>query len=386
MLLSIFAGITAGIFTGLIPGIHINLISSLILTLIPTTNSPHLILTFIIALSITHTFLDSIPSIFFGAPNESMIHTALPGHKLFLEGKAYFATILTIIGSTLSIIFAIALSPILIIIFKLSENIKFLTPYIIITIIIIIILNSKNKLKSTTTFIISGLLGLLILNLPIKNVLLPSFSGFFGVSGLILSLKEKQTKAIQKIQPIPKLKEHIKPCFIATLIASIAALLPGLGSSHSAILTLLILKDQDHFLSISGAINTANMAISAITYYTLQKARNGSIIAISNYFPQLATKELLLIFITILFTASVAIILSLKITSLLTKTINKINYQLTIKIIIAIIILITAIITKLPGILILILTTSFGIIVIENNIARNNMLGFLIIPTLTYLI
>jgi len=308
---------------------------------------------------------------------------------MFLEGKAYYATILTIIGSTLSIIFATILLPVLILLFKnIYPFIEKIIPHIIIFIIFIIISKSTNKLKSTLTFIISGILGILIFTIPIKNILLPTFSGLFGLSGLILSLKEKSVKKKQKIQSIPKIKDHLFPCFIATLIASIAALLPGLGSSHSAILTLLVLKNltKEHFLSISGTINTANMAISTITYYTLQKARNGSIIALSNYFPEINLKILILIFTTIIFSSSIAIILALKITKLFTNIINKINYQKTIIGIIIIVSSICIAITGFIGLIILILTTFFGIIIIENNIARNNMLGILIIPTLSYLI
>jgi putative membrane protein len=64
-------GISAGIFTGIIPGIHINLISTLILSISPLLLkyfNVYSLMVFIIAMSITHSFLDSIPSIFLGAP------------------------------------------------------------------------------------------------------------------------------------------------------------------------------------------------------------------------------------------------------------------------------------------------------------------------------
>jgi len=110
LIISTFAGILCGIITGLIPGIHVNLISVLLISISPLlTNhiSPYALALFIIAMSITHTFLDIIPSIFLGAPNEDTALAVLPGHKLLLEGKGYEAVRLATIGSLLSLIFGI---------------------------------------------------------------------------------------------------------------------------------------------------------------------------------------------------------------------------------------------------------------------------------------
>ena len=105
LLLSIFIGVGAGVITGLTPGIHINLVSALLVGfsgyLLGITSGVSLAV-FIIAMGITHTFLDAIPSIFLGAPDEDMVMGVLPGHKLLLEGKGYEAVKLTVIGSLLS--------------------------------------------------------------------------------------------------------------------------------------------------------------------------------------------------------------------------------------------------------------------------------------------
>ena len=116
IILVILIGILAGIFTGLIPGIHINLIALLILSSAPallSVTSPLMISIFIISMSITHTFLDTIPSVFLGAPESSTALSVLPGHKLLLQGKGYEAVMLTLIGSFLALILAICLAPLI---------------------------------------------------------------------------------------------------------------------------------------------------------------------------------------------------------------------------------------------------------------------------------
>ena len=89
ILLAIGLGILAGIFTGLIPGLHINLIGAIVVSF-ATKNPlgfPIYFAVGIVAMSITHTFLDFIPSIFLGCPNEDTSLSSLPGHELLKQGK-----------------------------------------------------------------------------------------------------------------------------------------------------------------------------------------------------------------------------------------------------------------------------------------------------------
>jgi len=100
-LIAIFLGIMFGIFTGIIPGIHINLVSLLLVSLsvyLLGIFSFTALGVFIIAMAITHTFIDILPAIFLGAPDADTALGVLPGHRLLLEGKGYEAVKLTVIG------------------------------------------------------------------------------------------------------------------------------------------------------------------------------------------------------------------------------------------------------------------------------------------------
>ncbi len=94
ILLAILLGILAGIITGLTPGIHINLISVMLLSVSPVLlkyTNPIALAVFIIAMSVTHTFLDAIPSIFLGAPESATALGVLPGHRYLLKGYGLMA-------------------------------------------------------------------------------------------------------------------------------------------------------------------------------------------------------------------------------------------------------------------------------------------------------
>ena len=82
-------GIIIGTLTGLFPGIHINLVIVFLSTLLSyNLGIPILsLIIFIVSLSVTHTFLDFIPGIFLGCPDEDTALSVLPGHQMLKEGK-----------------------------------------------------------------------------------------------------------------------------------------------------------------------------------------------------------------------------------------------------------------------------------------------------------
>ncbi|MBU4072347.1 MAG: tripartite tricarboxylate transporter permease, partial [Candidatus Thermoplasmatota archaeon] len=63
----------------------------------------------VIGNAITHTFLDFIPSVFLGAPDDSTALSVLPGHRMVLAGRGYEAVKCSIIGSFGAVLGALAL-------------------------------------------------------------------------------------------------------------------------------------------------------------------------------------------------------------------------------------------------------------------------------------
>src|SRR3989344_1953478 len=118
LLIPLVLGILSGIITGLVPGIHVNLVTVLLLSFSPIlltfTSGLHLAV-YIISLAITHTFLDTLPSIYLGAPDESKALSALPGNRLLLKGEAHNAVLYTVLGSFGSLVLATLLIPLFIV-------------------------------------------------------------------------------------------------------------------------------------------------------------------------------------------------------------------------------------------------------------------------------
>lgn len=389
-IISILIGCLLGIITGLTPGIHINLVASLILSLsnflLEYTSDINLII-LIVSMSIVHLFLDSIPSVFLGFPSENTTNILLPAHKLLLEGKAQEAILLTLMGTIFSIILISLFIPALIFIFpKLQLILKSHIHIILILLAIILVLREKNRFLALSIFLLAGSLGMITLNMEnIREPLLPLLSGLFGLSSLILSIKNNtkipsQTKSCFRID-FKKLK-YVLIGFIAGIFS---AFLPGLGTSQTSVLTSSIIRkiESKDFLVLNSAISSVNLIGSFITLFAINKARNGIAVAISKL-TSLTLTKLMLIVSVILISVFIATILTIFFSRIFSNIISRINYK---KLCFAIIIFVTILvitISRSVGLLILVTSTALGIFAQLKEVNKNQLMGCLLIPVIVF--
>lgn len=380
-------GILCGIITGMIPGIHINLITVLLTNFnlyLLGIFEPISLIAFIIALSITHTFVDFIPSIFLGCPDTDTELSVLPGHELLKKGLGYEATLLTAYGSLFAIIILVLIAlPAVLIIKIIYPFLEKTMPFLLILISILLISMEKKKLNATLGFLLTGFLGITTLNLKSLNQpLLPLLTGLFGGSMLILSITNKTQINKQRITK-PSLN-FLKPLAGAIIAAPICSLLPGLGSGQAAIIGNTIFKtNKKGFLVLIGATNTLVMGFSFISLYLINKTRTGSALAIKQIIG--INKEVLIFILVISFiTGIISFFITKNLGKIISRRINKINYTFLSIITLIILIIIISIISKGIGLLIFILATLTGIYCIQLKIRRTNMMGCLLIPTIIF--
>lgn len=398
LIVALLLGIIAGTITGLIPGIHINLVAILlvsILTFLLKITSPITLVVFIVAMAITHTFIDYIPSIFLGAPDEDSVLSILPGHKLLLKGLGHRAVVYTSYGSLTGILIILLFSPIFILTLpRIYPYINILMPIILIyASIYLIILEKKQNLWAAIIFILSGFLGYATLNININQPLLPLLTGLFGTSSILTSINQNTTIPKQEIERLRNIKISKKSLFrsiLASLIASpFTAFLPGLGASQAAIIGIESLgkkrkPKRKEFLFLLGSINTIVMGLSFITYYTIQKTRTGASIAISEIIPEITKNDLAVILTTIIITGILAFILTIFLSKIIANKITLVPYKYISIFILIILSLLTLILSGPLGLFILMISTSLGIATIEIGINRTHLMGCLLIPTILY--
>jgi len=397
-LIAALLGILAGIVTGLIPGIHINLVSLLVVSLsvylLDIFSLPSLGV-FIISMAITHTFLDILPAIFLGAPDADTALGVLPGHKLLMKGMGYEAVKLTVIGSLFSLIFAMFLFPFFIFIVpNVYETIQPFIGWILLFIVIYMVLIEKGlngKFWAFTVFLMAGILGIIDLTMPnLKQPLFPMLSGLFGISMLIVSLSNKVEIPKQRITDtikIPKL-ESIRALIAGTFSGSFVSFFPGLGPAQAAILGSQIMGSLGtlSFLILIGSINTVNMAVSLVSLFTINKARNGAVLAIREILTTIDLNTLILFLAAILFAGGIAVFLALFLTRIFVKLIEKVNYQYLGLSVIILITLMVFYFSSWLGLLILIISTAIGIIPNIVNVKRSHSMGCLMLPVILFFI
>jgi len=385
IILFLFFGIFAGTFSGLFPGIHINLIGAFLVSLSTSfLSSVEVIylITFIVAMSITHTFLDFIPSVFLGCPNTDTELSILPGHELLKEGNGYGAVMLAANGCLTAIfILILTIIPLIFIVSKTYSLIKVAIPYLLILASLMLIITEKKKFTAIAVFLLTGLLGLSVLNLELKEPLLPLLTGLFGASSLILSIKTK-TQIPQQNMNLIKIK-ITKPIMGSLIASPLCGFLPGLGSGQAAIIGNSISKtDKKGFLVLLGATNTLVMGFSFIALYTISKTRTGMAVAIQELIGTPSLKILILILTVLLISGVISFFLTKYLAKYFANKIEKINYSLLSFITLIVLIIVTIVFSGILGFLILIISTLTGIYCITSNVRRTNMMACLLLPTI----
>jgi putative membrane protein len=394
--IALAVGIFCGIFSGICPGVHINLVSVVLLNLSPLLlryTDPIVLCVFIIAMAITHTFLDTIPSIFLGAPDSEDALNVLPGHRMLLEGKGLEAVRITIVGSYLCLLLGLLTTPLLII---AAPSISlFLSPYvgyILLAVVIFMVLKDREpdkRIWNLIVFLISGIFGVLVFSIPnFKDPLFPMLSGLFGISGLIISLSENTNIPHQEETDSVKIpfSSQAKAMASGVFSGSLTGIFPGLGAAQAAILAMQLAGDIGNygFMMLVGGIGTVASLFSLVTLYTIEKARDGAIVVVSEIIGTLTTPKFLVLLATALIAGGVAVWLTMRLARLFTKLMARVNYRyLTIGIIVLIVCLVFYF-TSFLGLFILSISAAIGLIAPLKNVGRNNAMGCLLLPVILY--
>ena len=386
ILLFLFLGILAGTFTGLMPGIHINLIGTAIasgtISFLVGLDALYLVV-FITSMSISHVFLDFIPSIFLGAPEDGTELSVLPGHEMLKKGQGFQAVHLASVGCLYGLfIFLILIFPL----YFVSLAVKNLPGTIIALGLIAISFNmiilEKKKFLALLAFLLAGILGFIVLNMELKEPLLPLLTGLFGASGLFFSIKQK-TKIGKQETLGPVSIEKRKVLLSSAIFSPLSLFLPALSSGQIAIIGNQFVKaGRKQFLFMLGSVTMLTMCLSFLGLFLISKTRTGSAAAVKSLLGVLNWKIFLLIVIVILLSGFLSFFIVNFFSKKFLVLLEKVNYSVISVATIAIIAVVTFLVSGLIGLFILGISTATGIYCISLGVKRTNMIGCLILPTI----
>ena len=389
IILFLVLGIFAGTITGLIPGIHINLIGAILVSLSVSllySVNPIYIVVLIVAMAITHTFVDFIPSVFLGCPDTDTELSILPGHELLKQGEGYEAILLTCYGSLAAVfILALIFLPSVFVISKTYDFVKPFIPYLLILISSVLIFSEKKKFFALLVFLLAGFLGWSVLNMTenSEKLLLPLLTGLFGSSSLLISIKNKFEIPKQKITKVKT--KILKPLIGAVIASPLCSFLPGLGSGQAAIIGNSVSKtDKKGFLILLGATNTLVMGFSFITLYIISKTRTGAAVAVQQILGNLSLNLLIFILGIILISGIISFFLTIFLAKFFSQKIENVNYTYISLITLLLLVIVVLLFSGFIGLAVLIAATFTGIYSISLGVRRTNMMGCLLIPTIIF--
>ncbi|MDY6866127.1 MAG: tripartite tricarboxylate transporter permease [Halobacteriota archaeon] len=417
LIVSILLGYLLGLISGLIPGIHTNNFALLLVAasqvFIDYGFSPIYVAVIIISNSITHTFLDIIPSIFLGAPEADTALAVLPGHRLLLQGRGVEAIRLSAIGSFGSVIASIFLLIPAIFLIRGYNLIQGYIGFILLFIALIMLLSEtgeriegqgslvhlKYKSYATLIFVLSGILGMLALQrefmiespigLPNPSVLFPLFSGLFGAPLLIQSILSR-TAIPEQMKGAFHLTRYraFRGIVTGTMAGAIVSFLPGVSSAIGTLLTRLFIRDdltidsQREFLVSLSGVNTANSIFCLVVLYVIGKSRSGAMIAVNEIYDAAlwGGNTLILFIIVILFVSAISYFSTVFAGERASLILPFINYQVVCFLVLIVIAVTVVLFSGLFGLVLLLSSVPLGMMPTYAKVRRSHLMGVLMLP------
>ena len=402
-------GACMGTFSGMVPGIHVNTLAAMMLagypllsdalsSFIPTELLPICVASCIMSASIVHSFVDYVPSVFIGAPDPDDVISALPGHRLLLDGRGMAAVRSAAIGSCVgactSIVLAIPFQ--LLLLSGLSDYLDSITAMVLIAVILIMLLHERdpvNMIWCALTILVSGLLGLICMDLDIPcngiivggTLIFPMLTGLFGMPALLQSLsnpviQEQTDDEEYPVGPIPGIK--------GVLTGLLTGWFPGITSTTGAILSDTVTPERspEGFISMIASIGTSASIIMLVTMSLTGKGRSGTMIIIGDILGDSVIGALNECFLLLLLTAAFAAFLGYHSTILcgriMSRIINRVDTLLLNRICIILMISLVLLMTGPYGLLVLAIATLMGFLPVRIGISRVYLTGCLLIPAL----
>ncbi|MFH1256142.1 MAG: tripartite tricarboxylate transporter permease [Candidatus Diapherotrites archaeon] len=390
LFLWIAAGCVLGVFTGLTPGIHLNTMALFVVFFAEKGNFPAVLL--IVAMSVMHSFMDFIPSVFLGAPSEKYENERLlPGHKLLLKGEGLKAVKIYSLGGLFGIICALLLVPALAAVsLKWFEFIYAAIPFLLLSLIALMVFSEKGanrKIWALAVVGLSGVLGFIALkNTSTENALFALISGFFGAATIAYSFKKNpQIKRQKKCSGKYPAGKVLRASLAGAVAGSLVSLFPSISSSQAAFVAVKFLKkiSTKSYIVLLGAINSSNMFFGFLVLFLLGKARNGAVVAVKQII-EVNAEQLLLIIATVLFCSGIAAIASEFFAEKFAEKIAGFDYRKVNLAVLLFLAFFVMFLAGLNGLLLFVTSSALGIVALTSNVKRSHCLAFLMAPTIAF--
>ncbi len=384
-LAAVFAGVGIGTITGLVPGLHVNNAAILLYSLMGLSGMASgnvFIITLIISAAITHTFVDFIPSIFVGAPEESTSLSVLPGHRLMLRGLGYQAVVYSACAGVAGILLSIFSLPLLLKAgAEMYGKVKAGMPYLLGSILLFLVLTEKKKKDAILILFLSCMLGTIVLSLPMTSseTLTSMLTGLFGISTMVMSITTKPKVKKQRMNVRIVKKCLLKDSLLGTMAGTLSGLLPGVTSTQTSIImaTLSRMKNELRFISLLGAANTVHAFIAVMALFIISKPRSGVAVLLQEMKIETMMTHII---VASMLASMAACILTVKLAKKIATSLERFRYERISLAVLLMLVIMLFIQTSWLGMMVALTSSLLGILAYRKNVKKSLLMAALIFP------
>jgi putative membrane protein len=288
-------GIALGAASGLTPGLHANNFALALASVAPLLpGPPQHVGAAMLAAGVVHTFLDVIPALALGVPDPAMAATALPGHRLVLQGRGREALRLSALGSALAVAFAVPLAlPVTAAMERAYPAIRANLSIVLGAVALALVAterSARGRLGATLALAASGVLGLATLDLPAGGIfpsgdmLAPLFAGLFGAPVLVEAIGGAGVPPQADAAVTTSRRFVAAVALVGTGAGAIVGYLPGISSAIAATGALVVLPSRGPraFVVATSGVNTANTIFALFALIALGTPRTGVLVALDD--------------------------------------------------------------------------------------------------------
>ena len=289
----VFAGVTLGTLSGLVPGLHANNFALLLAGFAPAIPAPPLqVGAAMLAAGVTHTFLDIVPSLAIGVPDPALAPSALPGHRLVLQGRGREALRLSAMGSLLAVGLAVPLAiPVTLAMERAYPIITANLSLVLGTVSVLLVATERTlsaRFGGAVALLASGALGVLTLDvppggvLPAGSMLAPLFAGLFGAPILIEAMSGEGVPPQSDARVTVGSGVVLSVGTVGTLAGALVGYIPAISAAIAAAAALVVLPHRGPraFIIATSGVSTANTIFALFALVALGSPRTGVLVAV----------------------------------------------------------------------------------------------------------
>lgn len=359
-----------------------------------------------------YAMLNTIPSIFLAAPDDSTVFVVLPGQKYLLQRRGYEAAVLTGIGGLGGIAILALLTPVASSLFPALRSI--LQPHLhwmLWTVIAFMLISEwpkgsdrapagwrrflagwRSLAAGLVTFLLSGLLGFILLYRSLVPVtvayqnLLPAFAGLFAVPWILQNVLSRvevpQQHSARTVDATPWLL--VRGTLAGALGGLFAAFFPvvtgGIGGLIAGHATAQ--RDDRLFLVSQGACKTVYYVGSLLFFFVpgLHLTRGGMAWMLGSLWSSYTPQTYYLAVAAVVLTGTLSFFLLLLMARAAVRLVTKVHYRWISLGTLAVLLAIVAGVTGWGGLMICAVATGIGLIPLLWGSRRMNCMGVLLLP------